>query len=63
MTYNSSLALAVQQRTPYTGPDLMFDESPAASVKPELVDPQFDPAPQISVRRLDVEIAGREPKD
>ena len=62
MTYNFLLAMAAQKLTPDTGPDLMFHEPPAAPIKPKVVDPTYDPAPALSSRRFDVEIAGRDPE-
>ena len=59
MTYNFLLAMAAQKLTPDTGPDLMFHEPPAAPIKPEVVDPPFDPAPQLSATRFGAEQGGR----
>ena len=59
MPYNFLLAMAAQKLTPDTGPDLMFHEPPAALIEPEVVDPPFDPAPQLSVTRFGAEQSGR----
>lgn len=61
MTYNFLLAMAAQELLPHTGDDLVFNQRPAPPVRLVAEDPPYDPAPQVSVRRFDVEIAGRNP--
>lgn len=63
MTYNFLLAMAAQKLMPNTGEDLIFTEPPAPAVQLVAENPLYDPAPQVSVRRFDVEQGGRDPEE
>ncbi|MDF1621632.1 hypothetical protein [Pseudothioclava nitratireducens] len=62
MTYNFLLAMAAQKLMPNSGEDLIFKEPPAPPARLVAEEPLYDPAPQVSVRRFDVEIAGKDPE-